>query len=845
MLQLGMWSNRLAWMTRCCLTILLLLGAAQADAVSIVVNTTMDVTGDDGLCSLREAIEAANSNTPSGLMPGECQAGGAADSIALGPQTYSLDPDTTALTISDDLTISGQLATTTIVEAGPNPPFNLGSASHGVFIIDDGNVTLNDMTIRHGTASIGGGGVLISAAGTAPVVQINRCIIEDNAAFTGGGILVQSLADTLIAPGGNAAALPGQASLGLDATTVRGNAAIMGCGLVSAGTVVTQVSDSFIQDNCTIANAAGQGMGISGFPESLCGGIANIGAIMTLDDTSVTGNGAVIGGGICNAGAFGMGGGGGAGPGGSTAGVLTMNRGDLTNNSALIGGGIYNGVPNFVFFIVGGGTASQVGPAVLLGDAEATLNDVNGVTLNRAELGGGIVNSGNTDLQFLDSPIAGGAAMMMVNRTLVGGNGAVLGGGIVNDGVDLATLALCIIFGNTNSAGSGQAPIPFCSFTSNASGAAAGSGQLLNVPSTTMTLDECTLSQNGASFGGGIANLLGTMLVQNSAVADNGAGLGGGLFSGAFSMFMEPIRSTNAGTGQGPVPIFNATTDVVNSTFSGNIATADGGAIYNGLLSDVNLANVTITNNTCGGTFGTVGSAQGPAPMSANGGGIFEIENVCTIHVMNTIIAGNIDAFPTDGSNPDCANVNGSVVSDGHNLIGDPTGCAASFTNGINGDQVGSAMTPLNALLGPLASNGGPTQTHQLLTGSTAIDGGDPSGCNDPDAMLLTRDQRGFPRPEGPICDIGAYEAGCILGDPDLDGDGIPDACDLDDDDDGVPDDADNCPSVANPNQNDQDNNGVGDACQGAAAPLLDGWGMAIGLALLGGLAFRRLRQSS
>lgn len=111
--------------------------------------------------------------------------------------------------------------------------------------------------------------------------------------------------------------------------------------------------------------------------------------------------------------------------------------------------------------------------------------------------------------------------------------------------------------------------------------------------------------------------------------------------------------------------------------------------------------------------------------------------------------------------------------------------------------------------------------------------------------MLLTRDQRDFPRPEGPVCDIGAYEAGCILGDPDLDGDGIPDACDPDDDDDGVPDDADNYPSVANPNQSDQDNNGVGDACQGAAAPLLDAWGMAIGLALLGGLAFRRLRQSS
>jgi hypothetical protein len=631
------------------------------------------------------------------------------------------------------------------------------------------------MTIRHGNAELGGGGVLILADGSSPVVQINRCVIEDNAGFVGGGILAQSIAGTVVAPSGSAAAVPSQASLGLDGTTVRQNAAILGCGLVAAGAVVTQVSDSFIQNNCVsqdscinnncFTNASGGlGMGIP-FIESLCGGIANIGATMTLDDTSVTGNGALIGGGICNAGAFGI---------GSGDGVLTMNRGELSDNDAFIGGGIYNGVPNFVFFIIGGGTANGVGP-VEVGDALATLNAVDGVTLNQAQLGGGVVNSGNTNLQFLGSPVIGGAATMTINQSLLSDNGALLGGGIVNDGIDLATNVLCNFVLDINAAGSGQAPIPFCSFTSNAPASAAGSGQQLPPPiSTTLTLDECTLSQNGAAFGGGIANLLGTMLIQNTAIVDNGASLGAGLLSGFIPILDTAIGSGNGGSAQGAVPLFPSTTDIVNSTFSGNIATEDGGAIYNAVLSDVNLFNVTITNNTCGGTFGTVGTAQGPPPTSANGGGIFEIASVCTIHVLNTIIAGNIDLSPSDGSNPDCSAINGSVVSDGHNLIGDPTGCNASFTNGINGDQVGSAMTPLNALLAPLAFNGGPTQTHQLITGSTAIDGGDPTGCDDPDGMSLTRDQRGFPRPEGPICDIGAYEAGCILGDPDLDGDGIP-----------------------------------------------------------------------
>jgi len=47
----------------------------------------------------------------------------------------------------------------------------------------------------------------------------------------------------------------------------------------------------------------------------------------------------------------------------------------------------------------------------------------------------------------------------------------------------------------------------------------------------------------------------------------------------------------------------------------------------------------------------------------------------------------------------------------------------------------------------------------------------------------------------------------------DLDGDGLGDVCDPDDDGDGVLDSADNCPLVANPAQTDADGDGLGDAC--------------------------------
>jgi hypothetical protein len=56
-------------------------------------------------------------------------------------------------------------------------------------------------------------------------------------------------------------------------------------------------------------------------------------------------------------------------------------------------------------------------------------------------------------------------------------------------------------------------------------------------------------------------------------------------------------------------------------------------------------------------------------------------------------------------------------------------------------------------MLGPLATNGGPTKTYALPAGSPAIDHGGMSanGCR---AM----DQRGTTHPQGAACDIGAYQ---------------------------------------------------------------------------------------
>ena len=112
----------------------------------------------------------------------------------------------------------------------------------------------------------------------------------------------------------------------------------------------------------------------------------------------------------------------------------------------------------------------------------------------------------------------------------------------------------------------------------------------------------------------------------------------------------------------------------------------------------------------------------------------------------NTIVAGNFNS--TAATRDD---ISGALVAAGaYNLVGDGTG-SSGITDGVNNNQVGSGAAPINALLGPLAANGGATSTHALLAGSPAIDTADNATCP-------ATDQRGVARPGGGVCDKGAYE---------------------------------------------------------------------------------------
>ena len=187
---------------------------------------------------------------------------------------------------------------------------------------------------------------------------------------------------------------------------------------------------------------------------------------------------------------------------------------------------------------------------------------------------------------------------------------------------------------------------------------------------------------------------------------------------------------------------------ITNSTFSGNAVTFDeaatepdtngGGAInYVQERDGVVLANVTIAGNEVEG-------AAGGALVPTGG---------TNVRIGNSIIASNRSSVPgadecalTSGGSSE-----GTVTSLGYNLSDD-----ASDSCGL--DATGDLTAAPG--IGPLASNGGPTETRALDQSSPAIDAGDPAGCLSAYGAMLTTDQRGLqrPAPTGSRCDIGAFE---------------------------------------------------------------------------------------
>ena len=279
---------------------------------------------------------------------------------------------------------------------------------------------------------------------------------------------------------------------------------------------------------------------------------------------------------------------------------------------------------------------------------------------------------------------------------------------------------------------------------------------------TTATIRAARLANGyGWQLAGGVLNngalTLDHVVVTGNTMATDAGDFwqgGGGIYNGGGSS-LTLVDSTVSGntarwSGGGVYSYFNTTTTIVRSTISGNVSGDVGGGMRS--LGNMTITNSTISGNTATGWHGgaifqtdgnvtisssTIANNIGPdwAPSTffiGQFGGSF----VPTLTLTNTIVTGNRWYACERFASGTAAN----VVSGGHNVVQDAS-CNPVASDLIVGD----------AMIGPLAGNGGPKLTHALLPESPAIDAA-------ADAACPATDQRGVARPQGAHCDVGAFE---------------------------------------------------------------------------------------
>ena len=700
---------------------------------TITVTSAADNTTVDGQITLREAIQAANDDTS---VDGST-AGSGADEIVFdsGLAGSVITLAGTQLELTDNVTIAGLGAHSSIID---------GNASSRIFQVNsDVTANISGLTITNGSSDSGGG---IYNLGT--LTLSNSTVSNSYASSYGGGI--ENEEGTLTVTGstisGNVSGEFGggienfYGSLSVTNSTISGNSAgHSGGGIFTYGE--TTLNHVTITDNLADSDDNGIGTG---------GGIF-VGSTTNVHNSIISGNHEETGG-------------------ANVDDDVAINAGTLTGTYNLIGvgGGLTNGVDGNQVGVVdpklaaldwyGGPTQTHA----LLSDSTAidaadpsssatrdqrsVPRPLDGGTSEISDIGAfeflieilvdensdtndGDYSAGNLSLReavdasntnpgtqmiYFDQSLAGqtitlgGTDLQLTDDVTITGLGAdelVIDGDAksrifyVNDGVTANISGLTISNGNGSGDGNG-----------NRSG---DGGGILSWG--TLTIDRSTISGNTTSwFGGGIFNG-GTLTLSNSTVSNSyTSDKGGGIFN----------YGTLAAT---------------NSTISGNSAGAYGGGIWTNSTSTSTLNHVTITDNLADSDDNGIGT----------GGGVYVSTGTTTTHnsIISSIISGNHER--TGGANVD-DDISGSLdAASSYNLIGAESG--SGLTDGVNGNQVGVVDPKLAAL----DWYGGPTQTHALLSDSTAIDAAEPSSS-------ATRDQRSVPRPldggTSETSDIGAFE---------------------------------------------------------------------------------------
>jgi CSLREA domain-containing protein len=416
---------------------------------------------------------------------------------------------------------------------------------------------------------------------------------------------------------------------------------------------------------------------------------------------------------------------------------------DAQQNSRIFdsSGGNFDVAINDLTLTGGQAPAGEDGGAIRFGffgsDNTGTLNVASStISGNSAGDDGGGIFTSSGSVSVTSSTISGNSAggdgggiytfygsVSVTGSTISGNSAGRAGGGIYTYNGSVSVTGSTISGNSAGGAGGGirtySGPVSVTGSTISGNSADAYGGGIYS-NSGSVNVNRSTISGNSArDNGGGIQTVSGAAIVTSSTISGNSAGRAGGgirTSSGSVSVTGSTI-SGNSADGGGGIAAFNffagfyhPLVSITSSTISGNSAVNDGGGIYT-YGSSVSVTSSTISGNSVGD----------------DGGGIF-ISNVLVFNrsltVASSIIAGNF----ADGSAADFVRDPSDSLSVTNSLIGDNTSTgltAASLGSpDANGNLIGTSGSPIDPMLGPLAGNGGPTQTHALLPGSPAIDAG-------------------------------------------------------------------------------------------------------------------------
>jgi Right handed beta helix region len=203
----------------------------------------------------------------------------------------------------------------------------------------------------------------------------------------------------------------------------------------------------------------------------------------------------------------------------------------------------------------------------------------------------------------------------------------------------------------------------------------------------------------------------------------------------------DSVVIRGAGNGLNVFQVFDASATFRTLTIRG----AGGvGILYRSSGGLLELDSLAITGANIGLWVETGAATIRNTTLSGNDTGIEYEANDPLVLLNDTIVFNSFDGFGNFGGHSTVRNT--IIAGNRFDCSSPPT---ASENNIDRDGRCGAGFVTADPAIGALRNNGGPTQTHALLSGSPAIDAG--FACE-------ATDQRGVARPQGPACDIGAYE---------------------------------------------------------------------------------------